>query len=36
MESHLSPCDAVVLALGAAGMKLALASSTELAKAAPD
>merc|ERR1711924_364304 len=29
-------CDAVVLALGAGGMKRVLASSTELSKAAPD
>ena len=29
-------CDAVVLALGAGGMKRVLASSTDLAKAAPD
>jgi uncharacterized protein with NAD-binding domain and iron-sulfur cluster len=34
-ESKLD-CDAVVLALGAGGMKRVLASSTELSKAAPD
>merc|ERR1712230_239883 len=34
-ESSIT-CDAVVLALGAGGMKRVLASSTDLAKAAPD
>merc|ERR1711939_1004289 len=34
-ESSIT-CDAVVLALGAGGMKRVLASSTELSKAAPD